>query len=356
MYLTVIASSAIIIFTLIFSFKDELFQTTLPKLIPSLTSQKQSPVLDQILPKTNEKIPFVELTIPYLRSREYKSNLFELSKYQDKATYTSYLTSYNSDGLKVNALLTIPKGQVPEGGHPAIVFVHGYIAPSIYQTTSKYQDYVDYLAKNGFVVFKIDLRGHGNSEGEAGGAYYSSDYVVDTLNAYSALQNAEFVNPKRIGLWGHSMAGNVTFRSFVAKTDIPALVVWAGAGYSYSDLVEYRIMDTSYRAPQQTSERAKRRQELRDVHGEFSPESVFWKQVAPTNYLQGVSGAVLLQHALDDSVVSIEYSKNLNKILDSTNIYHEFDQYSSGGHNLSGSSFVQAMQKTVEFFNRYLKG
>ncbi len=299
--------------------------------------------------------PFQELTIPYLRSREYKSTLGELTKYSDHASYTAYLTSYNSDGLKINGMLTIPKGEALSGGHPAIVFVHGYIAPSIYQTTTRYNDYVDYLARSGFVVFKIDLRGHGESQGEAGGAYYSSDYIIDTLNAYSALQTVDFIDPGKIGLWGHSMAGNVTFRSFIAKTDIPAVVIWAGAGYTYSDLLDYRLMDTSYRAPQQSTERARKRQLLREAYGDFNPESIFWKQVAPTNYLNGVRGAISLQHAVDDSVVSIEYSRNLKKILDSSTISNELNEYQSGGHNLSGRSFTQAMQKTVEFFKKNLK-
>lgn len=297
---------------------------------------------------------FQEITLPYLRSRSYTSNLGALQKYSSGVNYTSYLTSYDSDGLKVNGLLTIPNGEAPSGGFPAIVFVHGYIAPSIYKTTERYSDYVDYLAKNGFVVFKIDLRGNGNSEGEPSGAYYSGDYVIDTLNAYSALENANFVNPKRIGIWGHSMAGNVTFRAFIAKNNIPALVIWAGAGYTYTDLREFRIMDSSYRAPAETSATAKRRQELRSLHGDFDANDSFWKLVPATNYLDGVGGAVQLNHATDDTVVSIEYSRNLNKLLDSTNITHELNQYTGGGHNLSGSTFVQAMSKTVEFFKKYL--
>ena len=37
------------------------------------------------------------------------------------------------------------------------------------------------------------------------------------------------------------MAGNVVMRAFAAHPDIPAVVIWAGAGYTYSDLQEYRI-------------------------------------------------------------------------------------------------------------------
>ena len=137
---------------------------------------------------TPTPMKFRELTVPYLRERAYKSSLGKMNLLETNTTYKTYTTNYTSDGLKVNGLLTEPTGETPAGGWPAIVFVHGYIPPSLYETTgAPYSAYVDYLARNGFVVFKIDLRGHGNSEGKAGGGYYGSDYVVDTLNAYAAL-------------------------------------------------------------------------------------------------------------------------------------------------------------------------
>jgi uncharacterized protein len=298
-------------------------------------------------------VPFYDLTMPYLFGRSYDSRLGAITKYKEQGSYTLYLTSFASDGLKVNGLLTIPNR--PAEKFPAIVFVHGYIAPAIYRTTERYEDYVDYLARNGFVVFKIDLRGNGSSEGEAGGAYYSNDYTVDTLNAYSALQNADFVDPKAVGIWGHSMAGNVTFKAFAAKKDIPALVIWAGAGYTYTDLKQYKLNDRSYRPPDPDNMRLKKRQQLIDTYGDFDPDNPFWKQVPATNYLNGVKGAVELHHAVDDPVVNIEYSRNLMKILDATDIPHKLYEYNSGGHNISGTSFALAMKRTVEFFHQYLK-
>ncbi len=86
---------------------------------------------------------------------------------------------------------------MPKNGYSAIVFVHDYIPPSEYATT---QRYVDYLARNCFIVFKINLRGNGDSQGQASGVYFSSVYVIDTLNAYAALQNLSLVNPAKIGL------------------------------------------------------------------------------------------------------------------------------------------------------------
>jgi len=316
-----------------------------------------------LLSPTPTSFPFQEMTVPYLRQRAYVSELSNLERASENQGYTSFVTSYNSDGLKIYGLLTIPKGSFPgglaspksdEGGWPAIVFVHGYIPPENYQTKVNYASYVDYLAKNGFVVLKIDLRGHGDSEGEPAGAYYSGDYVIDTLNAYAALRSVDFVNSEKIGLWGHSMAGNIVLRSMAAEPEMPAAVIWAGAGYTYTDLAEYMIEDTSYRPPPADSERARKRQELRATYGNFDPNHRFWKQVPATNYLADVKGAIQIHHAVNDNVVSINYSRNLTTLLNQTAIIHELKEYPAGGHNLSGSTFSQAMENTVIFFKKHL--
>ncbi len=304
---------------------------------------------------TPTPIPFIELTVPFLREKTYESKLSELQPISAGSNYNAYLTSYTSDGLKVNGLLTKPEGEVPEGGFPAIVFTHGYLPPASYQTNGEpYSSYVDYLARSGFVVFKIDLRGHGNSEGEAGGGYYGSDYVSDILHAYNALQNSDFVNPSKIGLWGHSMSGNAVLRSMAVRPEIPASVIWAGAVYTYVDMQKYRINDSSYQPPQNNTERQARRRELFEKHGSPSAASVFWKQVAPTNYLADLKGAISIHHAVDDSVVNIGYSRDLNSLLDQTSIVHELYEYPFGGHNITGTSFSLAMQRTVEFFKENL--
>lgn len=299
-------------------------------------------------------IPFIEMTIPYLRERSYESSLSDQRLLSNNGSYNSYLTSYPSDGLNINALLTIPEGEKPNEGWPAIVFIHGYIPPAQYQTTEKYQAYVDYLARNGFVVLKIDLRGHGESEGTPGGAYYSSDYVIDTLNAYSALRQTDFVNPEAVGLWGHSMAGNVVLRSMAARPDIPAGVIWAGAVYTYEDMQAYGISDNSYVPPPSGSPTRQMRRRIFEQVGEFSPDNEFWKQVVPTNFLNDLQGSIQIHHAVNDDVVSIEYSRNLVKVASDTDASIELVEHPSGGHNISGSDFNTAMSDTINFFQENL--
>lgn len=318
-------------------------------------SQVMKPVSNVFQTASPTPLPFVEMTIPYLREREYTSKLAQLDSLGSNGNYESYLTSYDSDGLRVNALLTKPTGEMPAGGWPAIVFIHGYIPPNIYVTQEKYVAYVDYLASNGFVVFKIDLRGHGNSEGKPGGGYYGSDYVVDALNARAALQNADFVNPQKVGMWGHSMAGNIVSRSMAARPDIPAGVIWAGAVYTYLDQREYGIQDTSYQPQPNAPQQQNRRRELFEKVGSPSAQSAFWQQVAPVYYLNDFKGALQIHHAVDDDVVSVKYTRNLKTYLDASSVSHEVYEYETGGHNIDGASFGVAMQRTVEFFEKNLQ-
>jgi fermentation-respiration switch protein FrsA (DUF1100 family) len=308
--------------------------------------------------------------------------LEDLKQIDQNDAYTSYLASYESQGLKINGLLTVPTGDTPSGGWPAIVFVHGYIPPKEYQTTARYVDYVDYLARNNFVVFKIDLRGNGDSEGTPAGAYYSSGYVIDTLNAYAALQAAKpvssasaqmkstpspsltpdktatpsvVVNPNKVGLWGHSMAGNIVMRAWAVKPTIPAVDIWAGAGYTYTDLTKYKIHDASYQPTASSSGRPNGNSQLRKLYGSPDLNNSFWKQVAPTTYLGDLKGAIQINQAVDDDVVNIGYNRDLIKLFDKTSIPHQMNEYPSGGHNISGPSFDTAMQNTVDFYKKYLK-
>ncbi len=319
----------------------------------SMPARVKKPTLNPTSPsqvKIPTPMPFEEMTIPYLQKKSYKSTLSDLKLLKIHANYTSYLTSYTSDSLRINGLLTIPNGQAPRDGWRAVVFIHGYIPPTQYNTTQNYASYVDALARSGLVVFKIDLRGHDQSEGEPTGAYYSSDYIIDTLHAVSALQSTDFVNPDSIGLWGHSMAGNVVMRSVASSPSIAAAVIWAGAVYTYDDMQKYGIDDNSYRPPQLSTPRQQRRQRLREIYGEFKATHPFWRQVAITEYVNNVKAPIQIHHALDDNVVNIGYSRDLISLLKTTQTKHELFEYTNGGHNLSGNSFNQAMQRSVEFY------
>lgn len=60
--------------------------------------------------------------------------------------------------------MTVLNGPNLTTGWPVIVFNYSCIPLSVYRTTERYKAYVDALARSGYIVFKPDFCGHGNSE------------------------------------------------------------------------------------------------------------------------------------------------------------------------------------------------
>lgn len=296
------------------------------------------------------------LTIPAIQQAELAvSELRIVENLGTRTSYQEYIAEYTIDGLTLRGLLTVPVTNDPSQTFPAIVFVHGYIPPSQYRTQERYVAYVEGLAEAGFVVFKIDLRGHDQSEGEPSGAYFSPNYVYDTMAAGRALAGYSRVDAERIGLWGHSMAGNVVTRALVADSVFKSASIWAGAVFSYTDFTKYGLNDSSYdRSDPRVQQRRRSSQGIFDTYGEIADTSEFWQQVAPTSYLEGFRKPIQLHHALNDTVVNVGYSEDFAQTLEENNVPHELHIYQSGGHDIEGTAFSTAMQRTVQFFNSTL--
>ncbi len=282
------------------------------------------------------------------------------------ANYARYVVSYISEGYKIYALMTVPYGDRPATGWPAIVFNHGYIAPDQYRTTERYVDYVDAIAQRGYIVLKIDYRGHDNSDGVevVGGGYGTSGYAADALNALASLQQYEEADPQRIGMWGHSMGGQVVLRAMAASGQVKAGVIWAGVVAPYPEIIQrwdYR------RNPERTPPRAGQssgsswRQKFSDwvlefttEYGEPADNPAFWDTVSPNSYLAELSGPIQLHHSDTDERVPLVWSEILAGGLQNANVPYEYYIYEGDNHNIS-ANFSTAMQRSIDFFDRYVK-
>ncbi len=297
------------------------------------------------------------LSIEYLRQENFPGSDITIEQpYLQYGSYNSYITSYKSEGLKIYALLTIPSGEnPPAGGWPVIIFNHGYIPPEQYQTTERYVAYLDAFASAGYIVFKPDYRGHGNSEGIPSGAYYSPGYTIDVLNALSSIKLYKDVNPDRIGMWGHSMGGSITLRSMVVSPDIKAGVIWGGVVGSYDDLINHWRRRNSWNpSPRENISPRPGRQSFINQYGTPQENPTFWNSIDPSYFLSEISGPIQLHHGLNDETVPWEFSENLKKLLEAKNKQVELYLYPEADHNISGP-FNQAINRSVEFFDRYLK-
>jgi dipeptidyl aminopeptidase/acylaminoacyl peptidase len=297
------------------------------------------------------------LSIEFMRKQNYPgSDIVIEQTLAPGANYNQYVVSYRSEGLKIYALMTVPMGQKPATGWPVIIFNHGSIPPAQYRTTERYVAYVDAIARSGYIVFKSDYRGHGNSEGRASGGYGSTDFTIDVLNAVSSMQRYKDADPNRIGMWGHSMGGSVTLRAMVVSKDIKAGVIWAGVVASYPDLMSKWHRPTGA-APTPSSTSSPSRGWRNDLVAQYgTPEQnpQFWASISPNSYLADLSGPVQLHHDIGDSEVPFEFSKTLDQQIKDAGKTVEFYSYPGDDHNIA-NNFGIAMQRSIQFFAEYVK-
>ena len=315
-------------------------------LIPT-TTQTSTPI------PTPTPIPH-PLEIEAMRAREYPGSDIVIEQELDPGVnYKRYYVSYLSEGLKIYALMTVPNGEIPATGWPVIIFNHGYIPPDVYVTTERYVAYVDLIARSGYIVFRSDYRGHDRSEGEARGAYSSPDYTIDVLNAVASMKRYPDADPNRIGMWGHSMGGYITLRSMVITDDIKAGVIWAGVVGSYEDLL-YNWRRGTSSSPDSQPRPGSWRATYTDLYGTPEENPEFWNSISANSYLADLSGPIQLHHGTADTDVPLEFSEKLFYQMLDAGQYVELYKYEGDNHNIS-NYFSTAMQRTIEFFDRYVK-
>ncbi len=300
---------------------------------------------------TQETLP--PLAIDAMRQRDYPgSDLVIERTLSPGSNYQQYVASYQSDGLKIFALLTVPYGAKPVSGWPVIIFNHGYIPPTVYRTTERYIAYVDAFARHGYIVFKPDYRGFGSSQGTPVSAYGAPDDTVDVLNAVSTMQRYANADPDRIGMWGHSMGGNITLRAVVIDPRIKVAVIWAGVNATYKDLLENWHPTGGDRPPPSFSGGWPGK--FIDSFGTPEQNPGFWDSISPMAYLADITAPIQLHHGTGDTEVPLQFSQTLANDLQAAGKPVELYTYAGADHNIS-QGFSQAMARSVAFFDHYLK-
>ncbi|NVB41168.1 alpha/beta hydrolase [Pseudenhygromyxa sp. WMMC2535] len=144
----------------------------------------------------------------------------------------------DAPGVTLAGTLTIPEGPGP---HPAVVLLSGSGLQDRDETIFSHKPFwilADHLTRNGVAVLRYDDRGFGESTGDPKLASME-DFASDGWAAVSTLAARPEIDPKRIGLIGHS-EGGVT-GPLIAATHpkkIAFLVLLAGSGVRGDALLE----------------------------------------------------------------------------------------------------------------------
>ena len=142
-----------------------------------------------------------------------------------------------SAGITLAGTLTLPRS---EGPFSAVLLITGSGPQDRDETALSHKPFLvlaDYLTRQGIAVLRVDDRGVGKSTGTFSQAT-AGDFASDVLAGVEYLKNRKEIDPKYIGLIGHSEGGEIAPMVATQSQDVAFIVLMAGLGINgYDDMV-----------------------------------------------------------------------------------------------------------------------
>jgi len=225
--------------------------------------------------------------------------------------------TYQSGGTQVTGYFFKPEGLGP---FPAVMVLHGKSGQNV-QT----RDRASWFAKQGYVAFAPDyFTPIGMSAEKFDVSFYKNniDQVREILGqGLEALKSLSYVAPGRLGVYGHSLGG---YLSFILGTrgDVKGIVSCSGA-YAPTAPARYSL----------------------------------------TDICAEIKAPVLMFHCVPDTLVPIDNANTASNLLKSKGKDYEYIVYSDGGHvfdvpggqTYSATATADFQQKMLAFFQAKLK-
>jgi len=139
-------------------------------------------------------------------------------------------------GIKLAGTLTLPSKQ---DSFPAVLLISGSGPQDRNETVFGHQPFLvlaDYLTRQGIAVLRVDDRGVGKSTGDFSQAT-SEDFAFDVLVGIEYLKTRKEINPKKIGLIGHSEGGIIAPMVAVKSPDVAFIILMAGTGLTGEEIL-----------------------------------------------------------------------------------------------------------------------
>jgi alpha/beta superfamily hydrolase len=146
--------------------------------------------------------------------------------------------------IQLAGTLTIPKG---DGPFAAVILITGSGAQNRNEEILGHKPFLvisDWLTRNGIAVLRYDDRGVGKSQGNYATAT-SADLASDAEAAFDFLKINTKINPKAIGLAGHSEGGLIAPIVAASNPEIAFIVSLAGPGVTGQQIIIRQSQDIS---------------------------------------------------------------------------------------------------------------
>jgi pimeloyl-ACP methyl ester carboxylesterase len=139
--------------------------------------------------------------------------------------------------VTIAGTLTIPKG---DGPFPAVLLIAGSGPQNRDEALFGHKPFLvlaDYLTRHGIAVLRVDKRGIGKSTGDAEAAT-THDFAADATKGVQFLKSRKEIDPKHIGLLGHSEGGLIApMVAAESPSDVAFVVLLAAPGVPCDQLM-----------------------------------------------------------------------------------------------------------------------
>lgn len=257
--------------------------------------------------------------------------------------------SYRSaEGFDVPGLLYKPVNFDPENNYPAVIVIHGGFYG---QWVNRFELLGQYLLQRGMVLFYPNPRGGGGygrmyerlNDGDWGGGD-----VDDLLRAHDYLKSLPFVDGDRIGIWGGSYGGYLSYALVTAAPGrFQAAVVRAGI----NDL-RSQVQERIYSPGRLNDANSYPRQ----IGGLPDENPAFYHDRSPLTHVDKVKTPMLIMHGLRDNRVSPNQSRTWVQALRENGVPVVSVEYADDDHSLlrRKSTVRDQLKRMSDLFEEHL--
>lgn len=276
--------------------------------------------------------------VEWVEKNELNAN-HPYAKYLPDHLPTEYGTLKAADGQTLHYSIIKPANFDAAKRYPVFLFTYG--GPHSQRVTRAWGNYFDqYMAQQGFVVFRLDNRGSGRRERQFTDTLYGNlgkHEVEDQVAGVDWLAQQSFVDPKRIGVFGWSYGGFMTLRLLAAASDKIAM------GVSVAPVTDWALYDTHYTE--------------RYVGGTPKSDPAAYERSGVFAHLDGMKSPLLLIHGMADDNVLFTNTTRLIDDLVKRNVQFELMTYPGAKHGISGRTSQRHVYGLIEsFFKKQLGG
>ncbi|PSQ44147.1 S9 family peptidase [Halobacteriales archaeon SW_5_68_122] len=246
------------------------------------------------------------------------------------------------DGREIPGFLSVPR-EVPDGGAPVVVDIHG--GPES-QRRPSFSPVKQYLLAHGYAVFEPNVRGstgYGRAYTHLDDVEKRTDAVADIRAAVEWLADHDAVDGDRVVAKGGSYGG---FMVLAALTEYPEL--WA-AGVDIVGIANFVTF---------LENTGSWRRELREAeYGSLEADRELLEDISPINDIEAIEAPLFVLHGANDPRVPVGEAEQIADRAAEQGVPVRKRIFEDEGHGITKlENRIEAYAGVVEFLDEHVRG